>query len=165
MVLYKYLRTLPVHSSLSVLMPSEDISSAKREMSGLAHQDTWQNRKTINTTQGLYVSFYATKSFLSLIVSQSVSRRNGSMCWTRSIRPITEAWVLCHLSPPLPLHTVSRKYISQDRIFALIRKIYSPWNISALRYSSCRISGMFHLRETGCNGHVHIYGYCDKLRP
>ena len=24
---------------------------------------------------------------------------------------------------------------------------------------------MFRPRETGCDGHVHIYGYCDKLRP
>ena len=24
---------------------------------------------------------------------------------------------------------------------------------------------MFRLRETGCDGHVHIYGYCDRLRP
>ena len=24
---------------------------------------------------------------------------------------------------------------------------------------------MFRLRETGCDGHVHLYGYCDRLRP
>ena len=24
---------------------------------------------------------------------------------------------------------------------------------------------MFRLREKGCDSHVHIYGYCDKLRP
>ena len=32
-------RMLPVHGSLSVRMASEDIPSAKREMSGLVHQD------------------------------------------------------------------------------------------------------------------------------
>ena len=45
------------------------------------------------------------------------------------------AWVICHLSPPL-YHFVwfSRKYFSRNRILRLIRKIYSPRNISALRY-------------------------------
>ena len=56
------------------------------------------------------------------------------MCWTRLIRLIMEAWVLCHLSPPLPLRTVSWKYFPRNQMLPLIRKIYSPQNISALEY-------------------------------
>ena len=84
-------KTLPVHGSLSVRMPSEAVFSAKREMSGLVHQNTGQNSKTINTIQSRYASLSATKSLSSLIVSQSLSRRYDSMCWARSIRPIMEA--------------------------------------------------------------------------
>ena len=83
-------KTLPVHGSLSVRMPSEAISSAKREMSGLVHQDTGQNSKTINTNQSRYTSFSATKRLSSLIASRSLSRRYNSMCWARSIHPIME---------------------------------------------------------------------------
>ena len=127
-------RMLIVHSSLSVCMPSKAVSSAEWEMSELVHHDTRQNSKTINLTGGWYASFSTTKSFSSLIAAQSLSRRYDSMCWTGLIRPIMEALVLVHLSPPLPLHTVFTKYFSWNRIFPLIRKIYSPWNISALRY-------------------------------
>ena len=43
--------------------------------------------------------------------------------------------MLCHLSPPLYLFIrFSRKYFSRNRILPLIREIYSPRNISALRY-------------------------------
>ena len=34
---------------------------------------------------------------------------------------------------------------------------------SSLMYSSCGISGMFHLRKTGCNGYVPVHGYCNTM--
>ena len=57
MVLYKYFKKVPSalpnpNSSLSGRMPSEAIFSANHEMSGLVHQDTGQNSKTMNMTQG-----------------------------------------------------------------------------------------------------------------
>ena len=46
------------NAPLSNHTPSEAISSANREVSGLVHQDTGQNRKTINTTRGPYATLY-----------------------------------------------------------------------------------------------------------
>ena len=56
-------------------MPPEAISSADRDILGLVHQETGQNSKAINTTQGLYASFSAMKILYSSIASQSLSRR------------------------------------------------------------------------------------------
>ena len=115
---------LPVHGSLSVRMPPEAISSAKWEMSALIRQDTGKNSKTINTTRGRYSSFSAMKSLSFLITSQSLSRCYGFMWWTRLISPIMEAWVLCHLSLPLPLHIVFEKIL-----FAKSNFYIKAWNI------------------------------------
>ena len=131
LVLYKYFKKAPgalpnPNGSPLGCMPSKAVSSANLEMSGLVHQDTGQNSKTLNTTRGRYASFSATKSTSSSIVSQSLSRH-----WIRidSIRLIMEVWVLLYLSPPLPLHTVFAKLN-----FPLIREIYGLWNMSPLWY-------------------------------
>ena len=132
MALYKYFKKAPSvlpnpKGSLSGCMTSKAISSANCEMSGLVHQDTGQNSKTINTTRGQYTSFSTTKSISSSIASQSLLSRS----WIRigSIRLIMEAWVLFYLSRPYLFIQFSR-----NQIFPLIREIYSPRNISALRY-------------------------------
>ena len=44
---------------LSNHMQSETISSTNREVSGLVHQDTGQNRKSVKTTRGPYATFTA----------------------------------------------------------------------------------------------------------
>ena len=44
---------------LSNRMPSEAISSANREVLGLVHKGTGENRQTINTTRGPYATFTA----------------------------------------------------------------------------------------------------------
>ena len=124
MVLHKYFKKAPSalpnpNSALSDHMPPEAISSANRETSGLVRQDTGQNSKTINTTRGRHASFSKTKTFLlSSRVNPYPGVRVNIMFWTRSIRLIMEAWVLCHLSPPIPLHTVFAKIFPVKSNFA-----------------------------------------------
>ena len=69
MALYKYFKKVPSalpnpNGSLSGRILSEAISSVNREMSGLVHQDTGQNSKTINTTRGQSLVSPQQKSFL-----------------------------------------------------------------------------------------------------
>ena len=57
------------------------------------------------------------------------------------------------------MHSNERKCMvegSDYTMFAL------SWSSST--YSSRGISGMFHLRTTGCDGHVPVHGYCDTQR-
>ena len=121
MALYKYFKKVPnalpnPNGSLSGRMLSETIFSANREMSGSVHQDTGQNGKTINMTQGQHSSFSATKIFLPPSRANPYpawTRCYGSMWWTMLKRLNHEG---VSAIPPVP--TTTSSYSFRENTFA-----------------------------------------------
>ena len=106
-------------------MPSEAISWANCEKSGLVRQDIGQNSKTMNMTQGPYANFFTMKTSLS------PSRVNpylgamvpcGGRCRTFNYKGMSAT------CPYLSVQFL-QKYFSRNQIFPLIHK-------SDLRYTS-----------------------------
>ena len=131
MALYKYFKNAPSTRFSLGSYTVRSHFSAKREVSGLVHQDTGQNSKTINSTRGRYASFPQRKPLFlnrknSVATVPCVGRGGYAQLCRRE----------CFATCPRPYLFIqfSRKYFSRNRIFPLIREIYNARNIRVLRY-------------------------------
>ena len=116
----------PVHSQIQT--PSEAISLANREMSGLVRQDHKYDLRSIRYfLRNERPFFLHRESILVQALGFHVLDEVDTLNYggVSAMRPV-----------PTPTFFIqfSRKYFSQNRILPLIREIYSPRNISALRY-------------------------------